>query len=165
MRRTSAFAVLLLGCTPALAQEPVGCDKFKFPVEREKAALAGPSLPKIESGAQAPMSAAVIVGLRPLADAQMPKPPERSQKPETFAGFVNLGPVAAGTYTITVSDYAWVDVLQNGNYLKPKEFSGVKGCDGIRKVMKFDLPAGSASIQLSGVGENAIKLAVFRVTE
>jgi len=34
MRATFALAVLL-AAAPALAQEPVGCDKFKWPLDRE----------------------------------------------------------------------------------------------------------------------------------
>ena len=40
----SFFILLaLLMAAPALAQEPIGCDKFKWPVDRERAPLASPS--------------------------------------------------------------------------------------------------------------------------
>ena len=32
---------------PAFAQEPVGCDKFKWPLDKERATLNGTDLPKI----------------------------------------------------------------------------------------------------------------------
>jgi hypothetical protein len=37
---------------PALAQEPVGCDKFKWPLDKERATLNGTDFPKIVSGDQ-----------------------------------------------------------------------------------------------------------------
>ncbi len=159
--RTLVLAVLLLGTAPAFAQEPVGCDKFKWPVERERAALSAPNLPKLGGGADTSTPAAATLALLPLADAGLPKPPERDQKPGTFAGFVRIASVAAGLYTVSLSDPGWVDVVQDGSYLKPKGFSGVTGCDGIHKTMKFDLAAGPATIQISGVAKNTINLAIM----
>ncbi|HTK14747.1 MAG TPA: hypothetical protein VL402_13205, partial [Xanthobacteraceae bacterium] len=66
----------------------------------------------------------------------------------------------AGTYAVSVSDSAWIDVLQDGNYLKPVDSSGVSGCNGIRKILKFDLAAGLTTVQISGVATKTIKLAV-----
>ena len=55
--------------------------------------------------------------------------------------------------------------LAERHYLKPTDHNSLKGCEGLRKVMKFDLSAGAAVIQLSGVAEDAIKLVIFRATE
>jgi hypothetical protein len=59
---------------PALAQEPVGCDKFKWPLDKERATLNGTNLPKIASGDRArfPIPFGTIVALVPLADAKLP---------------------------------------------------------------------------------------------
>ena len=43
-----AYAMVL----PALAQEPVGCDKFKWPLDKERATLTGTDLPKVASGSR-----------------------------------------------------------------------------------------------------------------
>ena len=37
---------------PALAQEPVGCNKFKWPLDKERATLTGTDLPKVASGSR-----------------------------------------------------------------------------------------------------------------
>jgi hypothetical protein len=34
---------------------------------------------------------------------------------------------------VTLSDYAWIDAIQNDAYLKPKGFSGVTGCDAAER--------------------------------
>ncbi len=163
-----AAALMLSGLSHAWAQEPVGCDKFKWDVTRERVALTQMDIPKLASGGDltAPLPQVVALGLLPPADAKLPSPPERAPKPETFAGFSTVKNISAnGIYTISLSAAAWVDVLQNGSFLKPKAFSGATGCDGIRKTMKFELVAGPAIIQVSGVSESTIKIAVMPVTE
>lgn len=53
-------ALALLVATPALAAEPGGCDKFKWPIERERAALTAPDRLGLIPGADIskPLSAA-----------------------------------------------------------------------------------------------------------
>lgn len=162
MRKRLALAILMLGLAPAYAAEPAGCEHFKWPVTRERALLTTPDLPTLKSGVDAPTlpPLAATLSLHPVAEAGLPKPSERTQKPGTFAGYLRLGQIPGGIYTVSVSDSAWVDVIQDGNYLKPTEFSGVTGCNGIRRTMKFSLAAGSTTVQISGVAANAIKLAV-----
>src|SRR5215472_12539327 len=79
----AAKLVLLALCVsvaPALAQEPVGCDKFKWPLDKERATLTGTDLPKLSSGEQAkwPLPFATIVTLVPFADAKLPIAPEHN---------------------------------------------------------------------------------------
>jgi hypothetical protein len=62
---------------------------------------------------------------------------------------------------VTISGYAWIDAIQNDAYLKPKGFSGVTGCDGARKSVRFDLAAGPLTIQLSGVAQDTISVALM----
>lgn len=169
-RRIIALAVVLTalsGASQAWAQEPVGCDKFKWDVTRERAALAQTNIPKLASGSAltGSLPQTVTLDLKSPADAKLPSPPERAPKPDTFAGFTTLNIPANGFYSVTLSAGAWIDVLQNGSFLKPKAFSGVQGCDGIRKTVKFELTAGATIIQVSGVPESAIKIAVMPVAE
>jgi hypothetical protein len=162
MRRRLAVAILMLGLAPAYAAEPAGCENFKWPVTRERALLTAPDLPNLNSGADAPTLPpfAATLKLHPAADAGLPKPSDRTQKPGTFAGYLRLGQVPGGVYMISVSDYAWVDVVQDGNYLKPTAFSGATGCSGIRRTMRFDLAAGPATMQISSVATDTIHFAV-----
>lgn len=170
MRHVIAVVVgstAMFGASLVSAQEPVGCDKFKWDVMRERAALAQTNSPKLASGSALtgvpPQT--VTLGLTSPADAKLPSPPERAPKPDTFAGFTTLSIPANGLYSVTLSAAAWIDVLQNGSFLKPKAFSGVQGCDGIRKTVKFDLVAGTTIIQVSGVPESVIKIAIMPVAE
>ncbi len=161
MRQRLALAFLLLGVSTAFAEEPVGCDKFKWPVDLERAALSTANQQKVASGADVTTVAAESVSLKPLAEAGLPMPPERAPKDGTFAGFVRVPNVAGGLYTVSLSEPGWIDVVQGGAYLKPKGFSGVSGCEGIHKTMKFDLATGSVTVQLSGVAKEAVNLVIL----
>jgi hypothetical protein len=168
MRTRLIVALTLLASAPALlsaaalAAEPSGCDKFKWPVERERAALTAPDRAKLASGAELTGLTGILLSLVPPADAKLPSPPERKPKDGTFAGFVSFkAPHKAGTYTISLSDAAWIDVVQDDAMQKPMEFSGVTDCTGIRKTIKVDLSAGPFVIQISGAADKAISLAVL----
>jgi hypothetical protein len=149
---------------PALAQEPVGCDKFKWPLDKERSTLNGTDLPKIVSGGSVtfPIPFGTIVALVPFADAKLPAPPERAPKsPDSFAGFFQApAPKQPGSYKITLSAEGWIDVAQAGNTMKSTAFSGALGCEGVRKSVKFDLAAAPFSVELSGVKADSIKLAI-----
>jgi hypothetical protein len=165
MLKSLPIALFLIIATPAFAADPVGCDKFKWPMDKEIAALTAPSLAKLAAGAEVPPPpTAFTVMLRPIADAALPKPPERAQKPETYAGFLHASLGSAGLYTVTMSDYAWIDVVQNDAYLKPKAFSGVTGCTGARKSIRFDLAAGPVTLQISGVAKDSLNVAFTPAT-
>jgi hypothetical protein len=156
--------VAFLVAAPALAEEPVGCDKFKWPLEKERATLNGSDLPKIVSGDAVAFSLpfATIVGLVPFATAKLPAPPERAPKsPETFAGYFQVrAPARAGTYKITLSLEGWVDVVQAAHPVKSSAFSGALGCEGVRKSVKFDLAAAPFTVELSGVAADSIKIVI-----
>jgi len=145
-------------------QEPVGCDKFKWPIDKERATLTGTDLPKLASGASVtfPMPWASIVTLVPFTEVKLPVPPERAPKsPTSFAGFFDVrAPAKAGSYKITLSSEGWIEVVQDGHTVKSTAFSGALGCEGVRKSVKFDLAAKPLTIELSGVPNNVTMIAV-----
>jgi hypothetical protein len=163
--RISAVIVLALFSSGAwAAEEPSGCDKFKWPIDRGRAALTAPDRPKLVSGAQIAATApsAMTLALRSPGDAALPSPPERAPKEGTFAGFARFDkPPRAGIYTISLSSGAWVDVVQDGHILKPKAFSGATDCDGIRKTMKYEISAAPFVLQISGARDNAVSVAIL----
>jgi hypothetical protein len=161
--------IILAACAmaaPAFAQEPVGCDKFKWPLDKERATLNGTDLPKVVSGDRVtfPIPFGTIVALVPLADAKLPTPPERAPKsPDTFAGYFQVpAPKQAGSYKITLSAEGWIDVEQAGQAAKSTAFSGAQGCEGIRKSVKFDLAASPFTVELSSVKADEIKIVVSK---
>ena len=157
---------LCVSALPALAQEPAGCDKFKWPLDKERATLTGTDLPKLASGSRAtwPLPFATMVTLLPFSEVKFPVAPERAPKSDnTFAGFVEApAPAQSGTYKITLSSEGWIDVAQNGERIKSITATGATGCDGVRKSVKFQLRAAPFTVQLSGVPANSIGIAISR---
>jgi len=165
MRASLLIALVLLGTAPAgAAEEPSGCDKFKWGIERERAALTAPDRVKLASGGElaALPSTGMTLGLRAPAEAKLPSPPERAPKEGTFAGFATFtSPPKAGTYTVSLSAGGWVDLVQDGHVLKPKAFSGATDCDGIRKTMKYEISASPLVLQVSGTKEDSVSIAIL----
>ena len=164
MRKSFFVALTLLAAAPAIAaEEPSGCDKFKWNIDHARAALTAPDRTKLNSGGElaALPATAVTLALVAPADAKLPTPPERAPKDGTFAGFTRFTSAPkAGSYTISLSNGAWLDLVQDGHFLKPTAFSGATDCDGIRKTVKFDLSASPFVLQISGARENSISLAI-----
>jgi hypothetical protein len=160
-----ATCLLLTAAAPAYAaEEPSGCDKFKWPIEHARAALTAPDRIELASGAELPAIPAtgMTFALVAPADAKLPSPPERAPKDGTFAGFANFKAAPkAGIYTISLSAGAWVDVVQDGHDLKPKAFSGATDCDGIRKTMKYEISAAPFVLQISGARDNSLSVAIL----
>jgi hypothetical protein len=164
MRDALLTALVLFGAAPAFAaEEPSGCDKFKWPIEHERAALTAPDRVKLASGAELAIPATgMTFTLVTPAEAKLPNLPERAPKDGTFAGFASFkAPAKAGLYTISLSAGAWIDVVQDGHDLKPKGFSGATDCDGIRKTMKYEISASPFVLQISGARDNALSVAIL----
>src|ERR1700743_770487 len=165
MRYAWLTVCLLLSAAPVwAAEEPSGCDKFKWPIEHERAALTAPDRVTLNSGTDvaAMPSTGITLSLVSPADAKLPTPPERAPKDGTMAGFASFKATPkAGIYTISLDKGAWVDVVQDGHFLKPKAFSGATDCDGIRKTMKYELAAQPFVLHISGHRESAISIAIL----
>jgi len=164
MRKFLLVAFLLAAAPAQAAEEPSGCDKFKWPIDRERAALTSPDRAKLTSGSElaALPTTGVTLALVAPTEAKLPTPPERAPKDGTFAGFASVKTAPkAGIYTISLSAGAWVDVVQDGRFLKPKAFSGATDCDGIRKTMKYELSNQPFVLQISGTKENSISIAIL----
>ena len=164
MYKSAFVALSLLATTSAwAAEEPSGCDKFKWNIDHARAALTAPDRVKLASGSElaALPSTGMTLALVAPADAKLPTPPERAPKEGTFAGFAKLtaGP-KAGSYTVSLSSGSWIDLVQDGHFLKPVAFSGATDCEGIRKTVKFELSASPLLLQFSNARENSISFVI-----
>jgi len=158
----AAAFVVALSSTLAMAEEPVGCDKFKWPVDKEIVALRAPNLEEVKSSEK--LSAVPFAGtvlLVPSNSASLPKEPERSPNNDTFSGYLRISGIMPGTYSISLSDAAWVDVVEQDHILKAKAHSGVQGCQGIRKVLRFELRSDPVIIQISGASTPRLNFAIL----
>ena len=159
MRFLLVTLALSVSAAPALAQEPSGCDKFKWPLDKERATLTGTDLPKLPSGGRAtfPLPFATLVTLTPFADAKLRAPKSNN----SFAGSIEVAaPARRGTYKITLSSEGWIDVLQDGKRLQSIAATGATGCNGVRKSVKFELAATPFTVQFSGVDADNIGVVI-----
>jgi hypothetical protein len=65
-----------------------------------------------------------------------------------------------GIYQITLSEDAWIDVIQNGRYARSVGSTGRSDCPGLRKSLRLDLDAAPFTLQVSGVSADAIAIAI-----
>ncbi|WP_376703899.1 hypothetical protein [Mesorhizobium sp. ISC25] len=151
----SLFAILA-GTSVAMADD-AGCAAFKWPVTREEA----PAAPAAQSGADLSVGEAADVALAPVGTISFTVPPERAPAAGTFGATASVAVPPEGELQISLSDEAWIDVVQDGKAVKSAAFSGIKTCPGIRKSVRFKLAAGPATIQLSGAKKPDLKVSVL----
>ena len=96
---------------PISAQQPIACDKFKWLVEREMTALRAAHLEQVNSSTK--LSAVPFVGTVMLVPSHTTNLPKGTPKDDTFSGYLAITGIAAGTYSISLSDAAWLDVVEN----------------------------------------------------
>jgi hypothetical protein len=160
-----AAAVIASLGAPAQADEPKGCEAFKWPVQHDAGLLQASGKPILQSGASATIDGkAFDLKLVDFDAAALPKPPERSPKIKpSQAGFLSFNASAAGAYQITISATAWIDIVQNGNYIKPSAFSGATDCPGVRKSVRVTLAASPFTLQISSTQGPSIGIVIAPV--
>ena len=159
---TAGLVAILV--TSATAEDAPACASFAWSIAREQTAFAAPSLSALASGSALSSEAgAAQLTLKPAAEIALPVPSERPAKPDTFSGFVTATLPAAGTYQVTLSDEAWIDVSQDGRAtLKPAAHTGKAGCPDVRKSVRFALDAGPVTIEISRAARPQIKLGLLK---
>jgi hypothetical protein len=154
------LVLTILGAAPALADE-AACKDFKWDLSREQGWLQA-TPPTLASGATlAKDEGAATLQLSAVDTLTFGTPPDHKPAAGSFGTIVSLPPLdKAGIYQVTLSDEAWIDVIQAGTSVKSTAFTGVKGCPGLRKSVRFDLKPGPVTLQISGVKVQTINLAV-----
>ena len=162
----SAAAALSLAPRIAAAEENPACEQFAWSVKRELALFAASNFETVFSGAMIPAlpEKGIVIELQPHVTVDYVLPPGREPKSEdSKGGVVSISNVPKGSYQITLSEHAWIDVIQNGKELAPTAHTGKLDCAGVRKSVRFGLEPGPLTIQVSGAASNQIKLAILPV--
>jgi hypothetical protein len=91
-------------------------------------------------------------------------PPEREPKTQCwFGGALRLPALEkAGSYQVTLSEEAWIDIVQDGRYARSIGSTGRSDCTGLRKSVRFELSAAPFVVQLSGVAAQTVIVAISR---
>jgi hypothetical protein len=161
-RLTFAAAALIVLLSPAFVED--GCGKFAWPLAREQALFAAADIASLNAGtvlATIPKTA-FVVHLQPGAQAIFTMPPERRPRSERwFGGAISLPTLdKPGIYQVTLSEEAWIDVVQDNRYVRSVGSTGRGDCPGLRKSVRLDLAAAPFVLQISGVTSESVVVAV-----
>jgi len=162
MLRPGLIAIALIASLgPAVAADD-GCEKFAWSLARQREAFAAPDKTTIAAGEtlHALPTGALVIRLQPGVQASFAMPPERKPRIEPwYGGMVRLPALPkTGIYQITLSDDAWIDVIQNGRYARSVGSTGRSDCPGVRKSVRFEVAASPFVLQVSGVTSEKIAL-------
>ncbi len=170
-RSAKAVAILAIAGGAAFgfaeAKDNPACEQFDWPIKRELQLFADPNLEMVFSGA--PLNSTpekgLVVELQPhgtldyvLAPAQEPK------SDDTFGGLLFVKNVPeAGAYQVTLSEDAWIDLIQDGKAQALSAQTINPNCGDARKSMRFRLEKGPLTVQVSGASSLLIKLVILPV--
>src|SRR5262249_1411369 len=156
----STLVVLL---TPAAAAEN-SCERFAWPLARELAWFGVSDKPAFAVGDSLPVipKAAFTLRLQPAPDAVFVLPPERAPKSEAwFGGVIRLPALdRAGIHQVSLSEEAWVDVIQHERYARSVGSTTRRDCPELRKSIRFELDSSPLTLQISAVAAGAVTLAI-----
>jgi len=157
-----AAAALIALLSSAFAED--GCGKFAWPLARELALFAAADKASLNAGtvlATIPKTA-FVVHLQPGAQAIFTMPPERQPRSERWFGGAIRFPALdkPGIYQVTLSEEAWIDVVQDNRYARSVGSTGRGDCPGLRKSVRLDLAAAPFVLQISGVASESVVVAV-----
>ena len=153
MRKLVLALVLPLLMTGG-AQGQAVCPALAASNVEVKAATASPEL----EPARLMLGQAANVTLHPGDDLRLVIAPEKKSAAGSFGGMLVVDVREAGTYQVTLSGNAWIDLVRDGAVVA----SGAHGHDGGCKMVSFGLTPGRHVIQLSGNKEDSIKVMVSR---
>jgi hypothetical protein len=167
MRKISFLCVIVIPLlSPASAAEE-GCGKFAWPLSRERAWFAASEKTTVAAGESltAIPNAAFAVKLQPGSEASFALPPERKPRSEAwFGGIIRLPAInRVGIYQVTLSDEAWIDIVQDGRYARSVGSTGRSDCPGMRKSVRLELGPAPFIVQLSAVATPVIVIAIAQV--
>ena len=148
-----------------------GCDSFAWPLKTELEWMKAADSEAAQSGGKlaAPPAKAIALTLQPADAVKFEVAPTGNGKAESgkaFGGIITFDGVAEpGLYQVSLSGPGWIDVVQGGKALETEAHTGKSDCEGLRKSVRFKIGAGPFAVQLNGVPEAAVKLAVRRADE
>ncbi len=173
LRSLLALALLLSGpagvCRAQTAAPTDPCGGYKWDVSAERALFAASPKP-IAAGKDRASAAAAganqlyTVTLHPLSEVSFPATPGRAPPSGSFAGIVALRVPAPGKYRISVDVPLWIDVAGGAILAPVLDYEGLHDCSAPRKVVVFDLQAGTDwTLEVSAADRAAVRLTVTPV--
>jgi hypothetical protein len=103
---------------------------------------------------------AATVTLHPVGEVRFANPPAKRASVSSYGGMLAVDVREAGTYQVSLSAGAWIDVLKDGAEVASTTHEHGAECSGMAKIVSFALQPGRHVIQLSGNKDATIKVLV-----
>jgi hypothetical protein len=163
-----AIFAIAAGVTSGIAEatDTAACEQFDWSVKRELESFRDPHLEMVFSGAMlgSVPDKGLVLELQPRGADHLAAPGGEPKSDDSFAGLLFINNVAqAGTYQVTLSRDAWIDLIQDGKAAPLSAETINSNCSDARKSMRFRLSPGPLTIQVSDASSNCIKLAILPV--
>jgi len=166
---TVALAILAIaaGVTSGFAEvkDNPACEQFGWSIKRELELFRDPYLEMVFSGATlgSVPDKGLVLELQPHGTVDyVLAPGGKPKSDDTFAGLLFIWNVLqAGTYEVTLSGDAWIDLIQDGKAQALSAETINSNCSDARKSMRFRLEPGPLTVQVSGASAILIKLAIL----
>lgn len=108
------------------------------------------------------LNQAANVTLHPVSEVRFAAPPEKRGDASSYGGMLELHVREAGTYRISLSSGAWIDVVKDGAVIASTAHGHGADCSGLRKMVSFALQPGRHVIQISGNKDDTIRVIAAR---
>ena len=105
---------------------------------------------------------AVTVGLHPVGDVRFVNAPAKRPNVSSYGGMLAVDARDAGTYQVSLSAGAWIDMLKDGAPVASTAHDHGAQCSASAKMVSFALQPGRHVIQLSGNKDDTIRVMVDR---
>ncbi|MGN5374127.1 homogentisate 1,2-dioxygenase [Sphingomonas hankookensis] len=106
---------------------------------------------------------AVRARLVPQATLRLAVKPERSGDAAGHGGIFRFVTTQPGRYRVALGGGAWIDVVDGTHGVASVDHGHGPACSGIRKMVDFDLPAGTHVVQITGSREDSLTMMVARL--
>lgn len=118
-------------------------------------------MPAVDASSWLPREGAFVLILAPVSSALYLVAPERGRD-DGFGGIVTLQWIAAGRYQVTLTDDAWIDVVQDERRLSVLASVRRTDCPGIRLSLQVELDSKPLTLQFGGAEVRRLGIAVLR---
>ncbi|MBN9516148.1 MAG: hypothetical protein J0H97_22285 [Alphaproteobacteria bacterium] len=139
-----------------------GCGRFGWPLTREIELFSDGYMPAVEASSWLPREGAFTLILAPVSSAFYLVTPERGRD-DGFGGIVTLQWIAAGRYQVTLTDDAWIDVVQDERRLPVLASVRRTDCPGIRFSLQVELDSKPLTLQFGGAKVRRLGIIVLRL--
>ena len=164
-----AIVAIAAGVTPGCAapKDNPACEQFEWSIKREIQLLHDPNMEMVFSGATLGSipDEGLALQLQPHAAIDYVLAPGGEPKSDdSFAGLLFIKDIPqAGAYQVTLSEDAWIDLIQDGKALPLSAETINSNCSEARKSMRFRLERGPLTVQVSSSSSTLIKVVILPV--